>query len=879
MQWRIVWLFFTSLFLFLQPGISQNDSLYVSLSVKDKTLEEILKSLEETLPIYILQATPQLPEGTFSYEFSQEPLQEALNEILASTELGAIFYRNYAIILAPKSEIEQDYSINYYSALTKGLNKAPDPVGKQWIEVGNLELLNPNGSALLTGRVQSGESQKELESVRVSLLENSFQIETNDKGVFQLNLPAGEYTFLFERLGYDSKVLPVQILSDGVLEIDLSPKTYELETVVVEAESPEEVLNSAQIGITRLSMEKIRKLPSFLGEVDVVKGLLLQPGVSTVGEASNGFNVRGGNADQNLALQDGAMLFNTSHALGLFSSFNTDLVQEVNLYKGNIPAEYGGRIASVLDVKLKSGSYTKWLLNGGIGPVSGRLSLEGPLIKEKTSILLGVRSSYSDWILRQVNNPDVNNSSAFFIDGNVKISHQLNKSNQLNLTGYYSEDDFEFAQEFGFAYQSTAATAELLSRIGTSWRSEFQVVLSQYESTQKDFTGDNASNWTTGLDYLRVKEKLSHVISDKLRIHLGVEATLYQISPGSIVPSTPTSLVEEGVLAEVEGREAAVFSEMDWAPTPRLRFLAGFRLNSYQYLGPQPEENFLLPEPRISMNFRINDRMALKGGYSRTSQFINQISQLDSPTPTNVWQLGNTFIQPFQSHNSSIGLFRTSINAIWESSIEVYFRGIDVLYDYKDFAQLVMNPNLETELAQGKGRAYGLELSIRKNSGPLTGWLSYTLSRTERSVPEINSGDWYPSNFDKTHDISWVSTYQFNRRHGISLNFTYSTGRPTTLPVGSFQSANGLFIPDYSLRNQERIPDYHRLDLSYTLGRGYRRNRKFDTSWTLSLFNIYSRRNAYSVFFVQQPFQRSQAFRLSILGGIFPALTYNLKMR
>ncbi|MEM6628876.1 MAG: carboxypeptidase-like regulatory domain-containing protein [Bacteroidota bacterium] len=873
------WIFFTCLFLSIHLGFSQNDTLQVSLRIEDQTLEEILDALEQKYPITFLIASQDLPNQTFSYEFFQEPLRKVIAEILSPTEFGAIFYRAYAVVIGPKEEIEQDYSINYYSVLSEELNNKPEPTETQRIAVGKLELLKPDGRAFVTGRVQSRESQKVLESARVSLLESPFQIETNAQGVFQVNLPAGTHTFLIERIGYDSELVPVQVLSDGVLEITLSTKTYELETVVVEAESPEEILGSAQVGITRLSIEKIRKLPSFLGEVDVVRGLLLQPGISTVGEASNGFNVRGGTTDQNLTLQDGAVLFNTSHALGLFSSFNSDLVREVSLYKGNIPAEYGGRIASVLDVKLKTGSYNKWLLNGGIGPVSGRLSLEGPLIKDKTSLLLGLRSSYSDWILRRINNPDINNSSAFFLDGNLKLSHQVNESHQVSLSGYFSEDDFDFAQEFGFSYQSTAATAEWLGRFGPSWRSEFQLGFSQFESTQRDFTGNNASNWTTGVDYIRFKEKLFHSFSEVLAMSIGIEATLYQIAPGSIVPSTPTSLVTAGELEEVEGREAAIFSQIEWEPTPRLKFLGGIRLNSYQYLGPKAEKNFFLPEPRISMNFRINDRMALKGGYSRTSQFINQISQLDSPTPTNVWQLGNAFILPFQAHNSSVGLFRTSINATWESSIELYFRGIDVLYDYRDFAQLVMNPNLEEELVQGTGRAYGLELSIKKNTGSFTGWLSYTLSRTERSVPEINSGDWYPSNFDKTHDISWVSTYQFNRRHSVSMNFTFTTGRPTTIPVGSFQSASGLFIPDYSLRNQARIPDYHRLDLSYTLGRGYKRNRKFDTSWTFSLFNVYSRRNAYSVFFVQEPFRRSQAFRLSILGGIFPALTYNLTMR
>ncbi len=859
---------------------SQNeDDPLISATFQSQNLNEIFSSLESSYPAKFYWTIDDLPSEKYTFSFEDMTLIEVLEKVLAPTDLSFLIYRDFLVVVAPREEIQKEYSINYYSVWAESLNKGPEEEREEQTIVGQIDLLKPDGRALITGRVLAKESGNPLENARVSLKENAFQVETDSRGVFQVNLPAGEYHFIIERLGYDSREVKAYIYSDGTLELPISSKTYELETVVMEAVSPEEVLNSAQIGVTRLNMERIRKLPSFLGEVDVVKGLLLQPGVTTVGEASTGFNVRGGNADQNLLLQDGAMIFNSSHALGLFSTFNTDLVQQVNLYKGNIPAKYGGRIASVLDVKLKNGSYNKWLLSGGIGPVSSRLSLEGPLIKDKTSILLGLRSTYSDWVLQRVNNPDVQNSSAFFLDGNIKISHRLNDITQLSLSGYYSEDDFSFAEDFGFAYQTQLANLELVSQWESSLRSEFSLVGSQYESTQKDITGDDASNWTTGLQYLQLKEILSHQLFPQMKGSLGLEGTYYRVLPERIGPATQTSLVLPNELDEEKGIELGFSAGIEWTLSERFSLLAGARLNYFSFLESGMEEDFLYAEPRVSFNYKLSDRVALKAGYSRTSQFVNQISQLDSPTPTNVWQLANSQVAPFRSHNTSLGLFRNSINNMWETSVEAYYRGIDVLYDYMDFAQLVMNPNLEEELAEGEGRAYGLELSIKKNSGALTGWLSYTLSRTERSVPEINTGSWYPSNFDKTHEVTWVSTYQINRRHGISVNFTYGTGRPTTIPVGSFRTSSGLFIPDYSLRNQERIPDYHRLDVSYTLGRGYKKDRKFDTSWTLSLYNVYGRRNAYSVFYVQEPFQPSQAFRLSILGGIFPALTYNFKMR
>ena len=485
------------------------DSLTISQIFQNQSISSIFASLEETYDLKFYYAWDEQPLDSYSYAFEGDSLHRVIQQVLEPTALSYLTYQDHLIIIGPREEIEQDYAINYYSVLAKTLNSSEDKEAETNFSVGSLALLNPSGRAEITVRVIAEELDSPLENVKVSFEENAFQVETDNRGIFEINLPAGTYHFILERLGYDSRVVPVSIFSDGILELKMSSKTYELETIVMEAESPEEILNSAQIGITRLNMEKIRKLPTFLGEVDVVKGLLLQPGVTTVGEASTGFNVRGGNSDQNLLLQDGAIIFNASHALGLFSTFNTDLVQRVNLYKGNIPSRYGGRVASVLDVKLRSGSYNKWLLNGGLGPVSGRLSLEGPIVKDKTSLLLGFRSTYSDWILNRINNPDVQNSSAFFLDGNVKLSHRINDQTQLALSAYYSEDDFSFAEDFGFAYQTQLASAEWITQWESSWRSEFALVGSQYESTQKDLRGDNAANWTTGIQYLQAKEVLS----------------------------------------------------------------------------------------------------------------------------------------------------------------------------------------------------------------------------------------------------------------------------------------------------------------------------------------------------------------------------------
>ncbi|MDH3651274.1 MAG: TonB-dependent receptor, partial [Saprospiraceae bacterium] len=614
------------------------------------------------------------------------------------------------------------------------------------------------------------------------------------------------------------------------------------------------------------------------------------------------FHVRGGNIDQNLIMIDEGILFNPSHALGFFSSFNSDILSDALLFKGNVPAKYGGRLASVLDLNVRDGNFEKIRMKGGVGPVSTRFTIEGPLVENKTSALFAVRSSYSDWVLRQVNIPEVRQSSVFFYDANLRISHRFNDNHNISLAAYSAQDRFTYADEFGFDYNTLMAQGTYRKVFGERVLSTFSAIWSRYESEQNDLAGSDASQLQISNEYLKLKENISYNGS-AFSSDLGVSAIFYKIEPGKITPDGLLSTVISGDLPQEEGLESAIYANAEVELSSRLSISGGLRLSLYQFFGPREMFTYSDPEfptvgnllekttfdknvihsenqiePRLSARYRFDASSSAKLGYARTSQYLNQISNNETPTPTSLWQLTNQYIPPHFAHNFTLGYFRNFDENLWITSLEVFYRDIDQLFDYRDFADLIVNDHLETELVHGTGRAYGVELGIKKQVGKISGWLNYTYSKSERKISEINDGDWYPANFDKPHDVSIVTNLHINKRNQISINFNYSTGRPITIPVDRHVLEGRFGVLNYSTRNAFRIPDYHRLDISYTLGQGFRKSKKFKTSWTFSVYNLYGRRNAFSVFLVQQTRGEPEIRRLSVLGSAFPSLTFNFEL-
>lgn len=887
----------------LLPAQSLED-LKITATFQSTPLAEVFQTIQENNPIAFYFRPDDLPATPVSAIFENTPIVNVMNELLLPTGLEYLIYRNYGIVIFPGNYLNANYSADFYEALDQQLatgenarNREPDR------SIGSLESLQPSGRARIRGQIIDAQTEEPIIGATVYFTDIETGTATDVDGNFKLEIPSGRHNLSIEYVGYQEVIESVAVLGDGELNVRLEKEAVNLEEVLVKAEALDVNVESAQIGVEQLDVKSINKLPSFLGEVDVVKSLLLQPGVSTIGEGAIGFNVRGGEVDQNLIMQDDGMLFSSSHALGFFSSFNTELISFVTLYKGNLPAQFGGRLASVLNVEMRDGSFRDYRLKGGVGLVSTKVSFEGPVVKEKSSFITGFRSSYSDWVLDFVKLPEIRRSSAKFYDLNFRYTHRLNEKNTISLAAYSAHDRFTYNELFGFDYNTLMGQIIYKKIFSDDLFSKFSLTASRYESTQLDLDGADASELDNNITYYKIREQLTYTPSRELQWDAGISSILYKVDPGEITPLGNLSQVIPGVLEQEQGLESAAFLNANWTVSPAFTVSGGLRFAAYQFLGPKTVFEYADPErptgenvintirynggkiiaaytslePRISMRYRLGPSASVKAGYSRTAQFINLIANTNTPTPNSLWQLSTDYIKPLRSHNFSIGYFRNFDNNNWETSLETYGRLIDDLFDYKDFADLTMNDRLETELLPGIGRAYGMELSVRKREGIVNGTLSYTLSRTERKIEGINEGSWYPSNFDKPHDLSLVFNVQPNQRYTLTFNFIYGTGRPTTAPIGSYVEVNNLVIPIYSDRNQLRVPDYHRLDLAFTMGQSHKVTKKIKTSWTISLYNVYGRANAFSVFFTQRPFNTPRANKLSVLGNVFPALTFNFE--
>ncbi len=873
-----------------------------TLTLSDKSIAEIADNIEQLTDKQIFFKSDDHQGLKYSMEANNIGLNEALDQMLAGTKFSYLEYGDNSIVIVPTYLVSENFSASYFQLLEEISEDSDGGNVKRYdgITVGNVDNLKPSGTANVSGVVIDGQTGEGIIGATIQWLNTSSTGVTDVDGSFITTVEVGEQILQIQYIGYQTITKKVKILSDGKVDLTMEKEAVSLEEIVISERSASERVESTQISVERISAKEIKKLPSFLGEPDVIQSLLIQPGVSNVGEGSIGFNVRGGDVDQNLIIQDEALIFNTSHALGFFSTFNTDLIKGVDLYKGIIPAQYGGRLASVMDVEMRDGNPDEYKLSAGIGMVSGKLTFEGP-ITEKTSFITGLRASYGNWILGLIDVPEVQNSNASFNDFNGRITHRFSDKSSLILAGYLANDDFNFNNEFGFDYSTKLGQLIYKNAFSNNILSETTFSYSTYESTQSDFEIIPATNFQNDIEYFKFKELITINPSGKFRINTGFSSILYNSEPGR------RELIDDEVLLDEldteRGLESAVFADLKIPVSDKISVSAGLRVSAYQQLGPaevltyDPElprriENVIGSEsfdggvvasyfgiePRASVRFGITDNSSIKAGYSRTTQYINQIFNTDSPTPTSQWQLSTTHIEPTRSHNLSMGYFMNLADNNYETSLSIFGRRIDKLFDYRDFADLLVNDHLETELLDGEGRAYGVELSIKKKTGVINGSFSYTFSRSQRLVEGINRNDWYSSNFDKPHEGSLVLNYQPNQRNNVSLNFTYAQGRPTTPPVAGFVTPENVFVPIFAERNQERIPDFQRLDISYTFGEGYKKDRKFRLSWTLSVYNILGRENAFSVFFSRGAFNVPRAQQLSVLGNAFPALTFQIEL-
>lgn len=874
----------------------------ISLDCHQQTIPEVLTLIEEQIKIPIFYVPDRITTKKLEVKVNALKLNDALKELFSGTSLDFIVYREYGILVGEASIIRNAFSADYYKALALSSEDIESNTVSKPIVIGDKEKLASNGKVILSGIVLQQKDKSAVIGATIRIPNTNYGTATDENGKFSLEIPAGSHSLLIQYIGNADLTRSVIAYSDGEVKLTMEAESINLKEVTIGAQAVDANIKTAQIGVTQLNLKSIRKLPVFMGETDIVKTLLITPGVSSLGEGATGFNVRGGEVDQNLILQDEGLIFNSSHALGFFSAFNADLIQNVNLYKSIIPASFGGRLASALDIEMRDGDYNRFKFKSGIGLVSGRVTFEGPLQKDKTSIILGVRSSYSDWLLKQARNIEVKNSTASFYDASIRLSHKFNAKNSLSLSAYNSYDQFEYNKTFGFQYSTFNLQAIFRKIFTAKIYSKWVISKGNYHSQQTDLTGSDASRLKNQVDQFQFKNSITINQRSDLHYQLGFQTILYKILPGDRSPFADYSSVIPKRVENERGLESAVYFTVD-KTVSGLQINGGLRLSHYAFLGPKSIyqystgypysvknisdtalqttsgiiKSYFNLEPRISLRYSINSTSSIKTGYARTVQYINQIFNSDSPTPTSQYQLSTGYIEPTKAHNISIGFFKNFKENLWESSVEFFGRSLTNVIDYKDFADLYVNAHIETELLRGIGRAYGAELSIKKIKGELNGSLAYTLSRTEKQIDGISNSRWYPSNFDKPHQLSLVLNHQYNQRHSFSINFVYNTGRPTTAPQGSYRTLQSVPVPIYTSRNWLRIPDYHRMDLAYTFGHGYKKDKKLKTSWTISVYNLYARKNAFSVFFTQTPFTGAQANKLAVLGTIFPSITLNLE--
>ncbi|MEM9830539.1 MAG: TonB-dependent receptor [Bacteroidota bacterium] len=875
-------------------GQSMED-VVISRPASSISLTNWIQEIESAYAVRFFYRPAWTDSIVVTQSFISVPLTEALTTIVKNTDLTFTTYQDYYIVLLSTSP-----------SVINRANANPDDSRR--IVIGD-SLQSGQTEATVSGYIRDGGTGQGIAGATLFSQETGQGTSTNANGYFTFSSPTGDYEWEINSLGYETEERKVRVTSDGLFSVDLFEETARLEEITITERAQDNNVSGAQMSATRMDIQRVQKMPAFLGEVDLINAIEMLPGVSVAGEGAAGFNVRGGDVGQNLILLDGIPIYNPSHLFGFFSAFNADLLQDATLYKGGIPARYGGRIASVLDISVKEGNLRKLKVSGGIGVVASRLSAEIPIVKEKSSLIIGGRASYSDWILNRLQDITLRQSEASFYDANAKWTYRLNESHKIGLTGYFSNDNFNLAQDATFQYQNAGGSFNWDYLISERWLSALRVTQSRYSYQIGDLQDSiSASQIDAEFEQSGGQWSLNFFPNEEHEIGAGLEVSRYQFSPGDLRPSGDFSLITPRQLQAEQAWEFSGYLSDVYQINPFLTLTAGIRYNYYRYVGPREVFNYAEGrprslgsvtgttnytegetivtyqgwEPRAALRIGLNTQSSIKVSYNRLRQNTHLISNTASITPTDIWKLSDPYLPPQIGDQYAIGFFRNVFNNSIETSVEFYYKDILNLVEYRDGATLLMNEQLEADLLSGTGQAYGAELLISKNIGRLTGWLAYTYSRTLRKVDSefaqerVNQGEWYPSYFDKPHDLTIVGNYQFTRRVRLGFNFTFSSGRPITLPESTYRI--GQFdIADYSDRNEYRIPPYHRLDLSFSVDGNLKKNKKWDSSWTFAVYNFYGRNNPYSIFFQSNQTGRLSAFRLAILGRPFPSITYNFK--
>ncbi len=899
---------------------------FSSVGQDDKTLTGDFKELKftdfvnqvEKNTIYKFYYNPAWTDSLkINLSVLRKTVPEILDELFQNTELRYAIDKNHSIYISRGQSLMTDLPFDFFGEgelLNTRKNNDQDYSAYEEAEKSKEEKLytiglktaNSKATANIAGHVRHSKSGEPVIGATVFIENPLIGVATDQFGYYSITLPKGRHLLVIKSVEMKTAKRQVMLYSDGKLDIELHEDVTPLKEIVVQSDRDVAVLG-LQMGLEKLDIKTIKQIPVALGEVDIFKAILTLPGVQSVGEGTVGLNIRGGASNQNLILYNDATIFNPSHLFGFFSAFNPDILKNVELYKSGIPSEYGGRLSAVLDVSTREGNKRKFSGSGGISPVTGRLTLEGPIVKDKTSFLIAGRSTYSNWLLTKIPSAALRNSQASFYDANMSLSHQMDDKNSFYASGYISKDGFKLGSDTTYQYSNQTVSGKWKHIFGNKFYGILTGSYSGYDyNVSSEVNPINSFQLSYSIQQANIKTDFNYFLNSKHTLNFGASTIHYRMSPGDFQPYGTASLVVPDVLQNEQGKESAIYVGDNYEINHRFSLYAGLRYSLFQNLGPkeiftydptspknvdsildtaqiasgQKVVNYNGPEYRFSARYTLTGSSSLKFGYNKMRQYLQMLSNTAAASPIDVWKLSDTYIKPQIGDQFSLGYYH-NLKSNLETSVEVYYKTMENFLDFKGGAKLILNHHIETDVVNATGKAYGAEFMLKKLSGKLNGWISYTYSRSFLQAKgvapseSINQGKWYPSNYDKPNAVNFIGNYKFSRRFSMSLNMTYSTGRPITLPLAKYD-VNGSKRLYYSERNQYRIPDYFRTDFALNIEGNHKIKKLAHSSWTLAVYNLTGRRNAYSVYFTSTD-KVVKGYKLSIFGSAIPTITYNFR--
>jgi len=917
---RKIYLLILSLLFAVKIAVGQESAAKISVSFLNANIDQFAHDLEGKTGYRFYYDSTQFDSLKITLTITDKPLNVILAQAFNNTKFRYTILQQQVFITKGRA-INPGLPAGFFNTTAaapakqvvatgyadENEEKVPEAtIENKLYEIGIRTNTIKAGSATVAGYLRDIKSAEPVIGASIYSPDTKSGVATNQFGYYSITLPRGRHTLVIKGLGMKDTRRTIMLYSDGKLNIDLQEQVTSLKEIKVSGDKVANV-RSVELGVTRIDIKSIKQIPTAFGEADILRVVLTLPGVQTVGEATTGFNVRGGAADQNLILLNDATIYNPSHFFGFFSAFNPDIVKDVELYKSSIPEKYGGRLSSVLDVTDREGNKKKFSGTAGIGLLTSRFNLEGPLIKDKTSFIFGARTTYSDWLLKLL--PDAyKHSSASFYDLNLDISHQIDDKNNIYITTYYSKDNFKLNSDTTYAYSNRNANIKWKHNFNNKLFGVLTTGIDQYQySIASTAIPVDGYNLDFAIKQYNLKADFTYYLNKDNTIDFGLSSIYYNLNPGDFEPMGGASLITPEIVSPEQAVESALYVGDKFDISPKLSISAGLRYVLYNYLGPQTVDTYAPnlpktslnvvdstsynkgqvinsyhhPDIRVSARYFLSDDLSVKAAYNTLTQYIHLLSNSTAISPTDVYKLSDPNIKPQTGSQVSLGLFKNFNDDIIETSVEAYYKDIKNYLDYKGGATLLLNQHIERDVINTKGKAYGIEFLLKKTAGKLNGWLSYTYSRTllKQDDPNagetINNGNFYPANYDKPNDFNFTGNYRFSHRFSVSLDVTYSTGRPITLPIAKYESGGAERV-FYSDRNAYRIPDYFRSDFSMNIEGNHKVHQLTHNSWSIGIYNLTGRANAYSTYFVEQG-GALNGYKLSIFAKPIPFVNYNIR--